>query len=47
LIAFGVVIERLRSGDELSVPVQDAGHVLALGDIDAAEKRGLLAISCG
>ena len=39
LKAFGVVVERLRSSHEGAVSVEDAGHVLSLGHVDAAETR--------
>jgi hypothetical protein len=36
-VAFRVVVERLGSDDERIVAVDDAGNMLAFGDVDAAE----------
>jgi hypothetical protein len=36
-VSFRVVIERLRSGHERTIPIENAGHVFVLGHIDATE----------
>ena len=39
LIAFGVVVEGLGSGEALSIPIDDPSDVFSLGDVDTAKPR--------